>query len=178
MSRAHCPSTPSQLILQPFFRFSYVTGSSHTSPGEPPMKYGNIYYNTDRDCKLRKVGLSESRFLDLTLLRTMDNTFFLKKSPSLVRKGRGMSNITFPDTKMSTLTVNFISIKVWWKEDRYQFTGNRVKILFWWTYVKPCIIMSEDWTKTNEANIQNYGDLFSIKSNIWIFAYFVKVITF
>ena len=27
----------SQLILQPFFRFSYVTGSSLTSPGEPHM---------------------------------------------------------------------------------------------------------------------------------------------
>ena len=27
------------LILQPFFRFSYVTSSSLTSPGEPPMKH-------------------------------------------------------------------------------------------------------------------------------------------
>ena len=31
-------SPTSQLILQTFFRFSYVTGSSLTSPGEPPMK--------------------------------------------------------------------------------------------------------------------------------------------
>ena len=30
-------STTLQPILQPFFRFSYVTGSSRTSPGEPPM---------------------------------------------------------------------------------------------------------------------------------------------
>ena len=30
-------SPTSQLILQPFFRFSYVTGSSLTSLGEPPM---------------------------------------------------------------------------------------------------------------------------------------------
>ena len=30
-------SPTSQLILQPIFRFSYVTGSSLTSPGEPPM---------------------------------------------------------------------------------------------------------------------------------------------
>ena len=30
----------SQLILQPFIRFSYVTGSSLTSPGEPPMVRG------------------------------------------------------------------------------------------------------------------------------------------
>ena len=54
-SRAHSPTFPSlhlrhssfsnpsiasptsQLILQRFFRFSYVTGSSLTSPGEPPM---------------------------------------------------------------------------------------------------------------------------------------------
>ena len=32
-------SPMSQLILQPFFRFSYVTGSSLTSPGEPPMSH-------------------------------------------------------------------------------------------------------------------------------------------
>ena len=30
-------SPTSQLILQTIFRFSYVTGSSLTSPGEPPM---------------------------------------------------------------------------------------------------------------------------------------------
>ena len=30
-------SPTSQLILQPFCRFSYVTGFSLTSPGEPPM---------------------------------------------------------------------------------------------------------------------------------------------
>ena len=30
-------SPTSQLILQPFFRLSYVTGFSLTSPGEPPM---------------------------------------------------------------------------------------------------------------------------------------------
>ena len=39
---AHSPnpsvgSLTSQLILQPFFCFSYVTGSSLTSAGEPPM---------------------------------------------------------------------------------------------------------------------------------------------
>ena len=33
----HSVSSPtSQCILQPFFRFSYVTGSSPNSPGEPP----------------------------------------------------------------------------------------------------------------------------------------------
>ena len=30
-------SDMSQLILQPFFRFIYVTSSSPNSPGEPPM---------------------------------------------------------------------------------------------------------------------------------------------
>ena len=33
-------SRTSQLILQPFFRFFYVTGFSLTSPGEPPMLQG------------------------------------------------------------------------------------------------------------------------------------------
>ena len=31
----------SQFILQPFFRFSYVTNSSLNSPGEPPMYLGS-----------------------------------------------------------------------------------------------------------------------------------------
>ena len=38
-------SPTSQLILQPFFRFSYVRGSSLTSPGEPPMiLYSYMHY--------------------------------------------------------------------------------------------------------------------------------------
>ena len=35
-------SPTSQYILQPFFRFSYVTGSSLTSPGEPPKATNNM----------------------------------------------------------------------------------------------------------------------------------------
>ena len=34
-------SPTSQLILQPIFCFSYVTGFSLTSPGEPPMGVGD-----------------------------------------------------------------------------------------------------------------------------------------
>ena len=37
-SNSSVASPTSQLILQPLFRFSYVTGSSLTSPGEPPMQ--------------------------------------------------------------------------------------------------------------------------------------------
>ena len=62
MSRAHSPTFPSlhlrhnsfcnpsvalptsQLILQPIFRFCYVTSSSLNSPGEPPMVLCGIYY--------------------------------------------------------------------------------------------------------------------------------------
>ena len=38
-------SPTSQLTLQPFFRFSYVTGSLLTSPGEPPMLLGLIRFS-------------------------------------------------------------------------------------------------------------------------------------
>ena len=38
MSNTSITSPTSQLILESFFRFSYVTGSSLTSPGEPPME--------------------------------------------------------------------------------------------------------------------------------------------
>ena len=41
-----CVDSPtSQLILQPFFRFSYVTDSSLTSPGEPLMSISFRYSN-------------------------------------------------------------------------------------------------------------------------------------
>ena len=42
-------SPMSQLILQPFFRFSYVTGFSLTSPGEPPMNTGQDNQIRDED---------------------------------------------------------------------------------------------------------------------------------
>ena len=50
MSSAHSPTftvalPTSQLILQPFFRFTYVTSSSLNSPGEPAMKYYNESIN-------------------------------------------------------------------------------------------------------------------------------------
>ena len=37
-SKLSVTSLTSQLILQPFFRFSYATGFSLTSPDEPPMQ--------------------------------------------------------------------------------------------------------------------------------------------
>ena len=40
-------SPTSQPILQPFFRFSYVTSSSLTSPGEPPMPMVLSVLNTN-----------------------------------------------------------------------------------------------------------------------------------
>ena len=41
-SKLSIASHTSQLILQPFFRFSYVTGVSLTSPGEPPMQWNTF----------------------------------------------------------------------------------------------------------------------------------------
>ena len=38
-SNSSVASRTSQLILQPLFRFSYVTSSSLNSPGEPPMTF-------------------------------------------------------------------------------------------------------------------------------------------
>ena len=41
--------TQSQYILQPFFRFSYVTSSSLNSPGEPPMQRARWLRGNARD---------------------------------------------------------------------------------------------------------------------------------
>ena len=45
-------SPTSQFILQPFFRFSYVTSSSLTSPGEPPMLSQDSFARTRLDAGL------------------------------------------------------------------------------------------------------------------------------
>ena len=45
-SNSSVASPTSQLVLQPFLRFSYVIGSSLTSPGEPPME---IWIATNKD---------------------------------------------------------------------------------------------------------------------------------
>ena len=42
LSNLSVASPTSQFILQPFFRFSYVTGSSLTSPCGPPMVHTNF----------------------------------------------------------------------------------------------------------------------------------------
>ena len=70
-SNSSIASPRSQFILQPFFRFSYVTGSSLTSPGEPPM------FNT----------LSEVKELSGTLCIINDN--FVK----LTRKGHEIKKL-------------------------------------------------------------------------------------
>ena len=51
MSRAKLSvaSPTSQLILQPFFCFSYVTGFSLMSPGEPPMEHHDDDDDDDDD---------------------------------------------------------------------------------------------------------------------------------
>ena len=64
-SKFSVTSPTSQLILQPFFRFSYVTGSSPTSPGEPPMVF------------------IESRIKDLLILQPFRHfTYVIAHSPT------------------------------------------------------------------------------------------------
>ena len=45
LSNPSVASPTSRFILQPFFRFSYVTSSSLNSPGEPPMICALCCYN-------------------------------------------------------------------------------------------------------------------------------------
>ena len=65
-------SPTSQLILQPFFRFSYVTGSSLTSPGEPPMHiyvsykiFAKYCADTDKNKALIDCHKCSSSFLSI-----------------------------------------------------------------------------------------------------------------
>ena len=47
VSNSSVVSPTSQLVLQPFFRFSYVTGCSLTSPDEPSMLQGVPFYGNN-----------------------------------------------------------------------------------------------------------------------------------
>ena len=70
-SNSSVASPTSQFTLQPFFRFSYVTGSSLTSPGEPPMpnyvtKFSqNIVADTDKNKALIDCHKCSSSFLSI-----------------------------------------------------------------------------------------------------------------
>ena len=57
----------SQLILQPFFRFSYVTSSSLNSPGEPPMQHRTVNVGIHLHC-------SPCQFIVLYRLRIVSET--------------------------------------------------------------------------------------------------------
>ena len=54
-------SPMSQFVFKPFFRFSYVTGSSITSPGEPPMLNISFSLNLQISIKCENIlsGLTE-----------------------------------------------------------------------------------------------------------------------
>ena len=97
-SRAHSPNFPSlhlrhnsfsnpsvdsptsQLILQPFFRFSYVTSSSLNSPDEPPMQFitlntfitSNYFKNLVIVYKLKASVCSSAAYLTRKIVRKGD----------------------------------------------------------------------------------------------------------
>ena len=56
-------SPTSQLILQPFFRFSYVTGSSLMSPGEPPMLQKGWFFLGRAQTNLAKLLFAKALLL-------------------------------------------------------------------------------------------------------------------
>ena len=59
MKQPFVASLTSQLILQPFSRFTYVTGTSPKSPGEPPMTYNDKLVVTLGLFKLRGAWLDD-----------------------------------------------------------------------------------------------------------------------
>ena len=56
-------SPPSKFILQPFFRFSYVTSSSLNSPGEPPMIHLSLHSITHKCSPITWVEKSQPRWV-------------------------------------------------------------------------------------------------------------------
>ena len=73
-ANASVASPMSQLILPPIFRFSYVTGSSLTSPGKPPMLLIEIFNNFLQE--LQDI-YSNSKFGFLRLINDLGQNIFL-----------------------------------------------------------------------------------------------------
>ena len=89
-SNSSVASPMSQLIVQPFFLFSYVTGSSLTSPGEPPM------------VRLKKFTLQRSFDYFKGLMSSAHSPTF----PSLHVRHRSFSNlpVALPTSQLNLQT--------------------------------------------------------------------------
>ena len=86
-------SSTSQFIIQPFFRFSYVTSSSLNSPGESPIRdrrtihslsllYNILHTSTPKYLLNRISGLCGSHNLDI---RSQQNTCIIYSSHYILR---------------------------------------------------------------------------------------------
>ena len=96
-------SPMSQLIFQPFFRFSYVTGFSLTSPGEPPMF-----------CMLLKAHLVIGSLLHISYMRLWKSPFWILLSFSAwTHYGLGLDFLAFKwwmvQTEANTIYINCIT---------------------------------------------------------------------
>ena len=71
-------SPTSQLVVKPFLRFSYVSGSSLTSPGEPPMTLTDQERVFDFSSfeKPKKLLFAESSFSNLSLTSPTSQLIF------------------------------------------------------------------------------------------------------
>ena len=84
LSNPSIASSTSQLILQPYRCFTYVTGSSPTSPGTPPM-----FYSWEKRVVCTRVGYfcHNDHFIRLHLVLRDAGDDFLSHSTSLAKRG-------------------------------------------------------------------------------------------
>ena len=95
------PSVPlptSQLILQPSFRFSYVTSSSLNSPGEPPMQV------RDPEIPITLHPLPSSGNFKTKCMHEVQYTVFQDSNISTVLS-RGSANTMWSQFEVSWLTL-------------------------------------------------------------------------
>ena len=80
---AHSATLPSQLVFQPFCRFTYITCTSPTSPGEPHIGQTSPPQNLILDTPLRTANLRHGTH-DFTCLPKEDifRIFTFWKNPS------------------------------------------------------------------------------------------------
>ena len=71
VSNPSVASPTSQLILQPFFCLSYITGFSLTLPGEPPMWYTQYYSVTP----LSMPSVNLHKYYSFTLMNNFEDNF-------------------------------------------------------------------------------------------------------
>ena len=148
-------SPMSQLIPQPFFRFSYATSSSLNSPGEPPMHFTYVtahsptvpwFYLRHSSFSNPSVPSPMSQALHVIHLTSRPCTW--PRSHLILQPFRGFTYVTaHSPTLLSLLLHHRLFIYITWRA-----AHGEGKVLHYWAYPVKCIFLT-----TGDNNVFQVG---------------------